>query len=450
MAVWSDRQGRPRAVLSAALLVSLAYLAFGVSWILLSDRGVVRLTQQGLIDDPNSAQTVKGIVYVVLSTVLVGVLVTVALRAVGFQERRFRAAVEAAGAGMLERIYSEDREICSPQTLRMLGFDPDEVDDPSAFLRERMHPEDRSNIDDTLCVAEETEWIGAATRVRILDGDGQWRHLLVRGRVVQRSRDGSPERLLAVLLDMTEQRSLERQIRQYQKLEALGTLASGVAHDFNNILGSAQGNARLLRRRLQDPEALELLTEVDRAHDRGAALVGQIREFARVGPARAESVELPGVVTEVLELLRPIRPPNVKVVMDVDPSCPAVRANAGQLHRITMNLCTNAVRSMEGTGGVLTVGIAPIEVGDHHAVRMMVRDTGRGMDEETRRRIFDPYFTTHEGSSGLGLGLAMVHGMVEAFHGRIDVESEVGAGTTFTIILPADARESPELEEQRA
>jgi PAS domain S-box-containing protein len=429
-----------RSTISAVLQVALPYLAFGVIWILVSDRVVNQMEAGGIIDSAASAQTVKGIVYVVLSTALVATLVLVAFRAFALQTHRLQATLEATSAGLLEADLRHGGEYGSPEILSMLGFDPNTIGDLTTFLRGRLHPDDRNALDEALSDVEDRSRV---RRLRVLDAHGEWRQLHLQGGIVERDREGKPAVFRAVLLDMTEIRQLEREVRKFRKLESLGALANGVAHDFNNILGSAQGFARLVRRRTTDELTLTHLDGLDRAHRRGRELAAQIQEFGRSGPTRVERVELGKIVEDTLKLLQGSTPDTVRLEGQVDDDCPAVRANASQLQRILMNLALNGVRSMDRSGGVLRIDARPLDTDGYQAAYLRIQDTGLGMDAATLRSAFEPYFSTRGASTGIGLGLAMVNGIVEAFEGQIEVDSRVGEGTTFSITLPAFSNERP-------
>jgi signal transduction histidine kinase len=238
-------------------------------------------------------------------------------------------------------------------------------------------------------------------------------------------------------------------LRQAQKMEALGTFAGSVAHDFNNILFAIGANAEVALLDAQSGEpVLDSLAEIVKAHARGRDLVRQILLFSRRQEPRREIMDVAPVVEEALRLLRPTMPPGVTVRTRAAEALPPVRADALQLHQVMMNLGTNAAYAMRERGGTLTADVDAITVegGTQRShtglepgsyIRVKVADTGTGMTEEVRERLFEPFFTT-KGEAGTGLGLSVVHGIVREHGGVITVTSEVGAGTTFEIYLPAD------------
>lgn len=256
-----------------------------------------------------------------------------------------------------------------------------------------------------------------------------------------------------------QQRALELQLAQSQKMEALGTLAGGVAHDFNNILAAILGNADLARQDL-DPgsPARQSLHEISSAARRGRELVRQILAFSRQQPLARTPVCPAAIVEETCSLLRTAVASNVQLVRTVAPGVPAILADPTRLGQVLLNLGTNAVHALQGRGGQVAFHIdslkptdpaLPPELADAclrsglGAVRIAVSDNGCGMDEVTRARIFEPFFTTKEVGQGTGLGLSMVLGIVEAHGGAITVDSRPGEGTTFTLHFPASEETPP-------
>ncbi|MDE3057854.1 MAG: PAS domain S-box protein [Bacteroidota bacterium] len=248
--------------------------------------------------------------------------------------------------------------------------------------------------------------------------------------------------------DISGRKVLEEQIRQAQKLESLGTLASGIAHDFNNILGIILGHASLLDQLSTNSPGIHSSVEaVLKATQRGAALVRQLLTFARKTETFVESVFINDIIQELAKLINETFPKAITVVTTLASGIPSIRGDATQLHQVLLNLSVNARDAMP-KGGALTFSTAlvPLETVRTKFPRaeaaeyilITVSDTGVGMDEKTRRRIFEPFFTTKEPGKGTGLGMAVVYGVVESHHGFINVESEVGRGTTFTIAFPVE------------
>jgi two-component system, cell cycle sensor histidine kinase and response regulator CckA len=256
--------------------------------------------------------------------------------------------------------------------------------------------------------------------------------------------------LLASIRDVTERNKLREQLRHSQKMEAIGTMAGGIAHEINNVLAVIAGSATLARadRPPGDP-VHEALAEIEKAVARGAEVVRQILTFSRREEAALpEVVDVAVVVEEGTRFLRAALPANVEIVTACSPALPAVRANPTEIHQILMNLGANAAHAMRGGGGRLEILAEAVTVDTAAAslsaelrpgryVRVSVRDTGKGMDTETLDRAFEPFFTTKSAGEGTGLGLAVVHGIVKSHGGAITVYSEPGKGTVLHLYLPA-------------
>jgi PAS domain S-box-containing protein len=244
-----------------------------------------------------------------------------------------------------------------------------------------------------------------------------------------------------------ERRVLEDQLRQSQKMDAVGRLAGGIAHDFNNLLTAIIGNTELLRedvaRDVRDREALlEGLGEIEHEAQRAAGLIRQLLAFSRRQVLKPEVLDPNRVLEDLEGMLRRLIGENIHLEVLPRPGLPRILADAGQMHQVLMNLVVNARDAMPD-GGVLKVETdlrataRTGSVGTGAEVLIRVSDTGVGMDEDTLQRIFEPFFTTKALGKGTGLGLSMVHGIVEQSGGRVDVRSHVGSGTCFEIALPA-------------
>ena len=250
--------------------------------------------------------------------------------------------------------------------------------------------------------------------------------------------------------DVTREAQLEGQLSQAQKMEAIGTLAGGIAHDFNNILGVIITCAEMA---LDDaPEgstAADDLEHVLEAGYRGRNLVKQILTFSRRSEQEWQPVEVSPIVRECLRLLRASFPANIEVRQEIGISGGKgmIFADPTQIHQVLMNLCTNSAHAMQGTGGVLTVRLSSIEPGAGAEaipkelqpgpyLKLVVSDTGHGMDKHVMERIFDPFFSTKPRGEGTGLGLSVVHGIVKSLEGAVTVQSEPGKEAIFSIYLP--------------
>jgi len=260
--------------------------------------------------------------------------------------------------------------------------------------------------------------------------------------------------LTGFLRDITERRALEEQLRQSQKLEAIGRLAGGVAHDFNNILMSIMGSADLLLMQLARGDAARgEAAEIKQAIDRGAGLTRQLLAFSRRQPTRPRLFALGDVVRGMDTMLRRLIGPEIdfEIVVPAEPM--TVAADSGQVEQVVMNLVVNARDAMP-EGGRVTVRIDEVELDEDGAAafvegragryaRLSVADTGTGIDAQTRAKLFEPFFTTKEQGKGTGLGLSIVYGIVKQSGGYITVASEPGRGATFLIYLPIAAAPEP-------
>jgi PAS domain S-box-containing protein len=261
-----------------------------------------------------------------------------------------------------------------------------------------------------------------------------------------RDADGQPFGYGTVQHDMRETKELEAQLRQAQKMEAIGTLAGGIAHDFNNILGAILGNVELARIELPaEHAAVESLDEIAAAGRRAMALVRQILAFGRRQEVRKRVLRVADVVNEVMALLRSTISSNVELRASIAADTPNVSADPTQIHQVLVNLCTNAWHALERRAGRIEISLAGVSLEGADAggapagryARLRVSDDGQGMDAPLLERIFDPFFTTKAPGEGTGLGLSVVHGIVKDHGGTIRVESALGRGTTFEILLPA-------------
>ena len=245
------------------------------------------------------------------------------------------------------------------------------------------------------------------------------------------------------------QKELEARLRQSEKMEAIGTLAGGIAHDYNNILGAILGNGEVALLTLDaESPARRHVEEMVVAGERAAALVEGILLFGRRMDVAHRPVLVQPVIEEAIDMVRATLPAGITIRTRLEAAGAAVPGDATQLHRVAMNLCTNAIQAMDGTG-TLDVALDLVEITEGrlvssgalnagHYVRLGIADTGCGMDEATRARIFEPFFTTKAIGQGTGLGLATVHGIVTEQGGGIEVRSQPGAGTTFDAYFALD------------
>lgn len=262
-----------------------------------------------------------------------------------------------------------------------------------------------------------------------------------------RDSDGQIVSVVVIGRDVTEKTRLEKQLRHTQKMEAIGTLAGGIAHDFNNVLTPIMGYSEVIRLNLMrdanaDEMVLEYLDGIIRAAKRAKSLVEQILTFSRASEQKESLQYIQPIVKEALKLLRVTLPTTIIIEEDIEDQCGIVSVDPVQIHQILLNLCTNSAHAMAGNHGTLTVKLERDRVDDSGQgwLKLTVADTGCGIPPETLDRIFEPYFTTKEKSRGTGMGLALVHGIINRMGGRIEVASEVGVGTSFEIYLPVSRK----------
>jgi PAS domain S-box-containing protein len=378
-------------------------------------------------------------------------------------EERYALAMEGASEGHWDWDLASDRIFVSPKMKELMGLSAETVVATRTELLAccNVHPEDLPNLHAVVDAHIEGRTALFELEYRVRHTDGEWHWLLARGRAL-RNENGIAVRFVGSAIDVTTRRHaqdekarLEGQLRQSQKMEAMGTLAGGIAHDFNNILGAILGYSELAQKHTANGSVTRrYLDNVMQAAGRAKTLVERILGFSRSGLSERTPVHVQFVVEETLEFLAASLPPSVRVEKRLDCGNAAVIGDPTQLQQVAMNLLTNALHSMD-RGGVLTVMLDCIDVEAQRTltqgelssgayVRLVVSDTGIGIPAATLERVFDPFYTTKRVGEGTGLGLSVVHGIVADLGGAIEVETEPGHGTTFAIWLPlAGERERP-------
>ena len=371
-------------------------------------------------------------------------------------EQRYQLAVAGSNEGMWDWDMRHETFFFSARAQELIGLDPGEPMRPCSewwtlFIH---HPDDEKRVHDALSAylgGEGQHW-EVEYRARN-HRSGAWHWYRERG-VALRDEQGKPYRMAGSMEDISARKSaeaqrdrLEGQLRQSQKLEAMGTLAGGIAHDFNNILAAILGYGEMAQKDAAAGTALR--RHIDAALSAGVrakSLVERILAFSRSGMGERAPVHVQSVVAEALQVVVASLPPDVRLESELDADDAAVMGDPTQLHQVVMNLCANAVQSMK-SAGTLSVAVKamrldrPLCAATHQLpggnyVQLTVRDTGSGIAANLLERIFDPFFTTKQVGVGTGLGLSLVHGIVADLGGGIEVQSTVGAGSTFTVYLP--------------
>jgi PAS domain S-box-containing protein len=259
--------------------------------------------------------------------------------------------------------------------------------------------------------------------------------------------------------DLTEQRNMEERIRQSQKMESIGTLAGGIAHDFNNLLFPIVGCTEMLLEDIPEDSPLRNnLNAIFKGAMRAKELVTQILAFSRHESNEVKLMRMQPVIKEALQLIRSTIPTSIEITSSIDHDCGPIKADPTQIHQVVMNLATNAYHAMEDTGGELKVSLKEIKLGEQDVMRpdmepgpyacLTVADTGTGIDEKIQGKIFDPYFTTKEQGKGTGMGLSVIHGIVQSADGSIQMNSVPGKGTEFHVYLPVMISSTEQQETQ--
>jgi PAS domain S-box-containing protein len=261
------------------------------------------------------------------------------------------------------------------------------------------------------------------------------------------TKNGTIDTIVLMGKNVTEQKQLESQLVQAQKMEAIGALAGGISHDFNNILTGILGYSQMaLRQAESDSFIYKALEGINTAGLRARDLVKQILAFSRKSPESKQPIQIQPIIKEGLHLLRASIPSTITIRQHIDPNCGFIMANPVQLHQILMNLCANASHAMERTGGELVVALKETLITNHQEIHLnlpagryallTVQDSGTGIAPEILPRIFEPFFTTKGLGKGTGMGLSVVHGIIKEYGGNIVVESKEGVGSLFQIFLP--------------
>ena len=361
-------------------------------------------------------------------------------------EMRYQALIENSADALA--LLGVDGAILylSPAANKLLGFERDEI--LGRKIYDLIHEEYYEDVGKVFTEAISRPEVRLDIRARIRHKDGQW--MYTEGTLTNLLHVPGVRALVNNFRDITERKKLEQQFMQAQKMESLGTLAGGIAHDFNNVLGIVVGHATLLKRACNSCAVQRRhVDNIIKAANRGASLVRQLLTFACKDLLSFEIVQVNDLVSELTKLVACTFPKTVEFVMRLEEDLPEIRADSTQIHQALLNLFVNARDAMDGVGKLTlstrVVGASELPnnceaVASREYILIEVNDTGSGIDPAIRSRIFEPFFTTKDLGKGSGLGLSVVFGIVENHQGFIDVESDVGRGSSFKLYLPAQQR----------
>ncbi|MBI9092531.1 MAG: response regulator [Desulfobacterium sp.] len=382
---------------------------------------------------------------------------------------RLELALEASNSGVWEWDLKKEKLYLDDRALKILGYERDEILTGMEGTASLHHPGDFSILKDKVAshVCGENPVFESEYRVRT--NTGAWRWLRSCGKISRWDTDQKPEIISGTTVDVTERvhakeerTRLEDSLRQAQKMEAIGTLAGGFAHDFNNVLSAINGYMGIVRNHCsQDIKLSYYVDQVLGASNRATDLIRNMMAFSRQAKVEMVPLDIGSLVEEVLNLLRASIPSTIEINHHIKTDLDTVLADPSQIHQLLMNLCTNAYQAMETSDGRIEITLEPETISVDRAnipmnmkegryLKLSVTDTGCGIDQENIERIFEPYFTTKAVGEGTGLGLAMVHGIVKEHKGAIFVDSQPGTGSTFHVYFPITGKGEAKIEIEEA
>lgn len=343
----------------------------------------------------------------------------------------------------------------SDNLTNQLGYKPSEWINIPNFWRDRIHPDDRPKIHHRFSQIIKLNHLTVEYRFQHQNGSYRW--LRDEMKLVHDS-SGKVEEVVGVLSDITETKRLEIQLLRAQRLESIGTLASGIAHDLNNILTPILASVQMFQLGLDQEKQNKMLKLIENNTKRGANLIKQVLSFAKGFEGKLEIFQVKHLITEVADIGRETFPKSINIITKVSKDLWTVYGDPTQLHQILMNLCVNARDAMPEGGNIL-LSADNIILNQQEArlnldakagcyVRITVSDKGTGITQEVLDRIFEPFFTTKEFSKGSGIGLSTVMGIVKGHNGFIDVDTQLGLGTSFKVYIPASEDTEPIADEQ--
>ena len=363
-------------------------------------------------------------------------------------EAQYSLIINGVRDGIWEWDIGQNSLVASPQFLKTLGYEEGELDFTTRDWKDRVHPDDVEKRRYLLLryVRGKTKIYSCEYRIRTKSGSYVW--LLERG-VADRNDAGRMIRMAGSVSDITARRLAEDGLRQSQKMEAVGQLAGGIAHEFRNVLVGVCGFTEMALMDVNDPENVQMcLDEVKKASDRASKLTNDLLAFSRNQEIRPTNIifDISETLRDMSSFFQPLLSENLQLCMEIPDQPAFIEADPSQLSQVVLNLCINGRDAMPD-GGELTVGSCIVELKNNQVMehgkatpgqyaQIFVRDTGTGIEKDVLKRLFDPFFTTKEPDKGTGLGLSVAYGIVEKAGGFISVDSVLGEGATFMINLP--------------
>ena len=374
-------------------------------------------------------------------------------------EERMTLALQGADLATWDWDVKTDSIIRNKRWSEMLGYEEGEIDESLELFTDLVHPDDRQFSWDALDAHLEGKTDSFEAEHRMRHKSGGWVWVLDRGRVLEWDLDGKPLRICGTHLDITKRREAEQQLRQAQKMEAIGELTGGMAHDFNNFLTSIRGNLQLVNDELGEDFGEEITAPLNDALSvagEGVQLIARLLAFSRGQELAPVTLRPNDLISTFHSVLKGVIKAGVDLQLDLSEDASTIVADSNELRSALLNLCLNAREAMPAGGSIVVAtrirSVGPggnkalgLEPGDYLA--LSVSDTGVGISAENLSRLVEPFFTTKAFGNGSGLGLSMVHGFVAQSGGSLQIESEVGKGSTMTMLIPsassAHVRQAP-------
>lgn len=362
------------------------------------------------------------------------------------QYRKLLTAIEQSPVTVVMTDKDGNIEYVNPKFEQLTGYRSEEVigKNPRILKSGRQSVEFYKDLWNTILAGK--EWRGELHN-RKKNGELYWEYATISPMT---DNAGNIINFIAVKEDITQQKILEEQLKQAQKMEAIGQLAGGIAHDFNNVLGIIRGSIYVISEQTDDPRLKKFIAMIESGVERGASITGRLLTFARKGESQFENIDIAEIIRDVNRTLEHTIEKSIKINIGLPSSLPPVWGNRSDIYQTLINLCINArdaiVESEKKEGGAITIQTSVVKPEEIHEkfqpdiqddyVKINITDTGKGIPEDTRHRMFEPYFTTKPIGKGTGLGLSIAYGIVKSHKGYIDFESEVEKGTRFSIFLP--------------